>query len=229
MKCLHGPIWGFRDIWQSPPLVSPGQLGETRPLVPQAHRPKPSLAVVAVASASGGDGRRRCRKRLLLQPLLPYPSSLSTYPHLRFPFHRLLHPGPKTSSILHFCCIRLSDLVSKYKIAANQSCVVVTYWHLISNILLDFLWGRDSNILLDYKAFSPSCQNEWTSCVLGSRLCVNIGREKSSPWLLQNIAFTTNYGSTRSLIYLNYKVGTNHPIYTRYNVPILCTKIHLTW
>jgi hypothetical protein len=62
----------------------------------------------------------------------------------------------RNRSILHFCCMRLSDLVSKCKIATNQCCVMVTYCHLISNILLDFLWGQDSNILIDYKAFSPS-------------------------------------------------------------------------
>ena len=51
----------------------------------------------------------------------------------------LIQPSRKNSSILHFCCMRLSDLVSKFKIAANQCCVVVTSCHLISNILLDFL------------------------------------------------------------------------------------------
>ena len=141
---------------RAPRFESPGRLREIRPLLPQGHRPRLSLATVTVAPASSGDNRRWCWNRLHSQPLLPYPSSLSTYPHLLFPFRHLLHPGPKTSSILHFYCIRLSYLVSKFKIAANQCCVVVTYWHLISNILLDFLWGWDSNILLDYKAFSPS-------------------------------------------------------------------------
>jgi len=39
----------------------------------------------------------------------------------------LIQPSRKNSSILHFCCMRLSDLVSKFKIAANQCCVIVTY------------------------------------------------------------------------------------------------------
>ena len=39
----------------------------------------------------------------------------------------LIQPSPKNSSKLHFCCMRLSDLVSKFNIAANQCCVVVTF------------------------------------------------------------------------------------------------------
>jgi hypothetical protein len=96
-----GPIWvqGYQAGPLRPYVVSPGRLGGDMPVAAaRAHRPRPSLAIIAVAPASGGGGgggQRWCQKRLRSLPLLPYPTSLSTHLHLRFPCCRLLRRGPK--------------------------------------------------------------------------------------------------------------------------------------